>query len=69
MFKIEFELENPNIRWSTEIHQLNSDILQRHILPKLHTNQYPLHFHFYEQSQQGDIFAKSGDKLGTFHIQ
>ncbi|GAD68425.1 hypothetical protein VPR01S_13_00890 [Vibrio proteolyticus NBRC 13287] len=68
MFKIEFYLKENQAHWSAEIHQLNSDILQRHIFPKLLTSQPHLNFQFCEHNQQGVILSASGTTLGSFKI-
>jgi hypothetical protein len=68
MFKIEFFLENEQLKWSASIHQLNSDILRRHIFPKLHSKQHDLQFTFSESNMTGDILSGIGFKLGTFKI-
>lgn len=68
MFKIEFYLENENKHWSTEINQLNSDILRRHIYPKINANLYDLQFSYSELDSQGNILSEHGVKLGTFKI-
>lgn len=68
MFKIEFYLENEQLTWSARIHQLNSDILRRHIFPKLHSIQLDLDFTFSESNMMGDILSGTGIKLGTFKV-
>jgi hypothetical protein len=68
MFKIEFYLENEKLRWSASIHQLNSDILKRHIFPKLHSKQHNLEFTFSESNMAGSILSPVGGNLGTFKI-
>lgn len=68
MFQIEFSLENEQITWSASIHQLNSDILRRHIFPKLHSKQYNLEFAFSEPNMMGNILSATGVELGTFKI-
>ena len=40
MLKIKIDLHKEEISWVTEIRQLNSDILHRHILPKLQHHSY-----------------------------
>nr|WP_253803941.1 hypothetical protein [Vibrio cholerae] len=57
-----------NLRWSSKIHQLNSDILQRHILPRINSNHYPIYFDFCEIEQSGKILSDSGIELGHFNI-
>ncbi len=68
MFQIEFCLENEQLTWSASIHQLNSDILQRHIFPKLHSKQHNLEFTFSESNMIGSILSTTGVKLGTFKV-
>lgn len=68
MFKIEFHLEGEQLNWSSSIHQLNSDILRRHIFPKLHSKQHNLEFTFTESNMTGSILSAMGCKLGTFKI-
>ncbi|PSU10794.1 hypothetical protein C9I92_01290 [Photobacterium ganghwense] len=68
MLSIEFYLENERIRWSTKIHQLNSDILRRHILPRIYSSHYNLLFSFSEKDSQGCILSGTGTQLGTFKI-
>ncbi|PWI33810.1 hypothetical protein DI392_06295 [Vibrio albus] len=68
MFKIEFYLEDEQSNWSESIHQLNSDILRRHIFPKLHSKLHNLEFTFSESNMMGDILSDIGFNLGTFKI-
>lgn len=68
MFTINFKLEKYDLDWSTEIHQLNSDILTRHILSKTQHGLFDLDFEFCEKSNQGSIFSRCGNKIGAFSI-
>ncbi|EGQ9843276.1 hypothetical protein FYU92_04205 [Vibrio cholerae] len=68
MIKIHFHLLKNDLRWSSKIHQLNSDILQRHILPRINSNHYPIYFDFCEIEQSGRILSDSGIELGHFNI-
>lgn len=68
MFQIEFCLVNEQLNWSASIHQLNSDILQRHIFPKLHSKQNNLEFTFSDSNMMGNILSTTGVKLGTFKV-
>ncbi|MCK6263862.1 hypothetical protein KP803_11340 [Vibrio sp. ZSDE26] len=68
MFKIEINLYNEDLSWVAEIHQLNSDILLRHILPKLQNLSSPINFQFDEVSQIGHVMKVSGAKLGHFTV-
>ncbi|MDF2152957.1 hypothetical protein [Vibrio sp. CAU 1672] len=68
MIKIKFHLDNNNTTWSAEIHQLNSDILRRHILPKIQTNHHIVHFDYCELMSEGNILSSSGHRLGKFSV-
>ncbi|MCZ8489857.1 hypothetical protein O9992_30810 [Vibrio lentus] len=50
MLKIKIDLHKEEISWVTEIRQPpNSDILHRHILPKLQHHSYLIDFEFNER--------------------
>ncbi|MDK9738535.1 hypothetical protein KI655_14655 [Vibrio sp. D404a] len=68
MLKIQIDLLKENISWVTEIRQLNSDILHRHILPRLQHNSYLIDFEFNERESIGTIISESGQKLGHFTV-
>ncbi len=68
MFKIMFCLQQEQLNWSAHIHQLNSDILKRHIFPKLYSKQHNLEFTFSESTQMGNILSATGVKLGFFKL-
>lgn len=69
MFVIKYSLHHGDISWSATIHQLNSDVLKRHILPKLHASQFDLNFSFCEFENSGQIKDSYGNVLGNFHIK
>ncbi|ADT88627.1 Uncharacterised protein [Vibrio furnissii] len=69
MFKIEFYLNHNEQRWSGLIHQLNSDILRRHVCQKLPIFDRNVSFSFCEQSSSGEILNGQGESLGQFSIQ
>ncbi|MGR5067764.1 MULTISPECIES: hypothetical protein [Vibrio] len=69
MLEIEFNLTKPNISWCAKIHQLNSDILRRHILRKLQSACYLIDFKYCEKTHSGSILCDSGSKLGSFTIK
>ncbi|MGR4991899.1 hypothetical protein [Vibrio sp. WZ-1] len=69
MIEIEFHLKQPDISWRANIHQLNSDILRRHILPKLQSACYLIDFKYCDKTYSGDILCDSGSKLGSFIIK
>ncbi|KAB0300934.1 hypothetical protein F2Z80_17750 [Vibrio fortis] len=68
MLKIKIDLLKENISWVTEIRQLNSDILHRHILPRLRHTSYLIDFEFDERESIGTIISNSGQKLGHFTV-
>ncbi|MFS1489787.1 hypothetical protein BCT96_006225 [Vibrio splendidus] len=68
MLKIKIDLHKEEISWVTEIRQLNSDILHRHILPKLQHHSYLIDFEFNERKSIGTIVSGNGNTLGHFTL-
>ena len=68
MLKIKIDLHKEEISWVTEIRQLNSDILHRHILPKLQHTRYLIDFEFNERDSTGTIVSRNGNTLGHFTL-
>ncbi|PMM01159.1 hypothetical protein BCT63_19185 [Vibrio kanaloae] len=68
MLTIKIDLLKEELSWITEIRQLNSDILHRHILPKLQHNSYLIDFEFNEQDSVGTIVSGNGSTLGHFTL-
>ncbi|WP_046225169.1 hypothetical protein [Vibrio sp. ECSMB14106] len=68
MLTIKIDLLKEELSWITEIRQLNSDILHRHILPKLQHNGYLIDFEFNEQDSVGTIVSGNGNTLGHFTL-
>ncbi|EIL2910911.1 hypothetical protein LLT35_004487 [Vibrio alginolyticus] len=68
MLEIEFNLEQPQTSWNAKIHQLNGDILRRHVLPKLLPHSFMIDFEYCEKTQSGTILCDSGSKLGSFTV-
>ncbi len=50
MLEIEFNLHQPKTTWRAKIYQLNSDILKRHILPKLQYRSHLIDFQYCEKT-------------------
>lgn len=69
MLEIEFYLDKPQTNWTAQIHQLNSDILRRHILPKLQHTSLFIDFEYCEKSSQGAILCDKGSTLGYFVVK
>ncbi len=51
------------------MHQLNSDILKRHVLVLGKVSDIDLEFHYCEQSGKGQILNRKGRQLGSFMVQ
>lgn len=68
LFKIKYYLHHNKTSWSSTINQLNSDVLKRHILPKVTTDSFDLDFSFCELTNQGEIRDPQGLVLGSFYI-
>ncbi|WP_417877897.1 hypothetical protein [Vibrio sp.] len=69
MLEIEFNLKQPQTTWNARIHQLNSDILMRHVLPKLQTNSVFIDFQYNEKDGEGEILCDEGSKIGSFIVK
>lgn len=67
MLKIKIDLLKENISWVTEIRQLNSDILHRHILPRLQHTSYLIDFEFDEREEHRNHYFEQWTKARTFH--
>ncbi len=69
MLEIEFNLAQPQTTWNARIHQLNGDILRRHILPKLQSTSILIDFTYCEKTSEGTILSETGSTLGHFIIK
>ncbi|KII79383.1 hypothetical protein [Vibrio renipiscarius] len=65
---ITFNLFENNTSWNATIHQLNSDILKRHVLTKGKVNDRNLNFSYCEASSMGSITDKDDIQLGEFIV-
>ncbi|WP_407332111.1 hypothetical protein [Enterovibrio sp. 27052020O] len=68
MIKIDFHLEKENAFWNAEIHQLNSDVLKRHILPKITSTNRNIDFEYCDKTCLGKIIEPSGNVVGEFTV-
>jgi len=68
LYQIKYYLFHNKDSWSATINQLNSDILNRHILPRVNTNCLDLSFAFCEPENIGEIKNSRGMVLGNFYI-
>lgn len=65
---VNFHLEKENTDWSAEIHQLNSDILKRHILPRVSLTSHFLDFEYCDETGAGKILESTGEIVGEFTV-
>ncbi|USD96234.1 hypothetical protein CTT30_09145 [Vibrio coralliilyticus] len=68
MYQIKYYLNHNKDSWSSTINQLNSDVLRRHILPRVHTHCLDLNFTFCEFENTGEIKSSQGMVLGHFYL-
>ncbi|WP_245986865.1 hypothetical protein, partial [Vibrio pectenicida] len=68
LYNINFFLYHNKASWSATINQLNSDVLTRHILPRINISFFDLSFSFCETEESGKIINSQGMVLGTFSI-
>nr|WP_237666070.1 MULTISPECIES: hypothetical protein [unclassified Vibrio] len=54
-------------RWSSDIHQLNSDVLTRHVLAKANVDTC-IHFTYCEQTCKGEIKNANNHLIGSFSV-
>ncbi|HIF9263055.1 hypothetical protein I3260_13810 [Photobacterium damselae] len=66
---INFDLLKEKCSWQSEIHQLNSDILRRHILLNGKVDDLDMKLTFCEQSGSGEILNKNNEFIGSFSIK
>ncbi len=67
-FTVRFCLFEQAESWDAEIHQLNSDILLRHVLPKMNQLNQGVRFNYDETYQQGNIIGQAGQSIGCFYV-
>ncbi|WP_454442607.1 hypothetical protein [Vibrio bathopelagicus] len=65
---ITFNLFKDNLSWSGVIHQLNSDILKRHVLVNGNVGSVEMRFSYCEATSTGSITDQHDDVLGEFII-
>ncbi|MDN3682199.1 hypothetical protein QWZ04_18000 [Vibrio tapetis subsp. quintayensis] len=66
---VDFNIRENNVFWTSKMHQLNSDILKRHVLVLGKVSDIDLEFHYCEQSGKGQILNRKGRQLGSFMVQ
>ena len=65
---VNFNLFKDAISWKSHIHQLNSDILLRHVLMKGNVDNINLVFSYCEASCEGNIKNGDNEIIGDFSI-
>ncbi|GAB2645321.1 hypothetical protein BIY22_00930 [Vibrio panuliri] len=65
---ITFNIFKNNTTWSANIHQLNSDILQRLVLANSPLSELDLDFSFCEATSMGSITGKDNSQVGEFIV-
>jgi|GEM_PF-1010388 len=66
---VKFTIYENRVFWTSKIHQLNSDILKRHVLSKGQVLDINIDFSYCENSGTGQIINSEGRQLGTFMVQ
>ncbi|MGF1752253.1 hypothetical protein L4C33_01505 [Vibrio makurazakiensis] len=66
--KITFNLFKDNLSWDGIIHQLNSDILRRHVLVNGNVDDMHMKFSYCEMTLTGSITDQHNGLLGDFSI-
>ena len=65
---VTFNLLKDKHSWNSSIHQLNSDVLLRHVLLKGNVECQDIHFSYCEKTSQGKIKNSNDKLLGNFSI-
>jgi len=65
---VNFHILKGAVSWSSTIHQLNSDVLLRHIRFNSHLNEFDFDFSFCEEQGKGQVWDKNNQKVGDFSI-
>ncbi len=66
--KITFNLCKDNLSWDGVIHQLNSDVLRRHVLVSGNVDDMNMKFSYCETTLTGSITDQHDSILGDFSI-
>ncbi|MEI8633586.1 hypothetical protein P4S72_18910 [Vibrio sp. PP-XX7] len=66
--RVNFHLLKNNISWDAVIHQLNRDVLRRHVLVKGNVDHIDIDFSYCETSGQGHIMNNHRQIIGNFSL-
>ncbi|MEC6799108.1 MULTISPECIES: hypothetical protein [Photobacterium] len=65
---VNFNLVKNQRTWSANIHQLNSDVLKRHVLINGNVDNLDISFSYCEKTSAGNITNSSNKVIGNFYI-
>ncbi|MDX1304024.1 hypothetical protein [Photobacterium sp.] len=65
---VNFNILKGNISWDALIHQLNSDVLLRHILMKGNVDNMDIKLSYCEKTCEGNIINNGNQLIGNFSI-
>ncbi len=65
---VNFNILKGNVSWNATVHQLNSDILLRHVLMKGNVANVNIEFSYCEKTCEGDIINEDNQLIGNFSI-
>ncbi|PMN95275.1 hypothetical protein [Enterovibrio norvegicus] len=63
---VNFNMLKDSISWNASIHQLNSDVLLRHVLVTGNVSERGIHFSYCEKTCKGNITNSEDQVIGTF---
>ncbi|GIU24472.1 hypothetical protein [Shewanella sp. MBTL60-007] len=64
--RVNFNIYKDNISWDAFIHQLNSDVLLRHVLVKGNVVDRNIDFSYCDETRQGKIINSDNQLIGSF---
>lgn len=65
---VNFNIFKDKVSWNTLIHQLNGDVLLRHVLVKGNVGNMNLKFSYCEKLCEGNIINGDNQVIGNFSI-
>lgn len=65
---VNFNILKDKISWNVLIHQLNSDVLLRHVLMKGNVDNIDIQFSYCEKTCEGNIINNDNQLIGNYSI-
>ena len=65
---VKFNMLKDEISWNALIHQLNGDVLLRHVLMKGNVDNVDVQFSYCEKTCEGNIINSDNQLIGNFSI-